>query len=92
MRGDPFVETRLPCRGLHCRLHTRVQLTPEGDFRILDAGSVAGTWVNYAPVPPQGLLLKHGDLVQIGRESFRFQLARPPEESQLKVETGKDLE
>ncbi len=71
-------------------LHTRILQTPEGDYRILDTGSVAGTWVNYAPVPSQGLLLKHGDLVQIGRESFRFQLAHPPEESKPHVETFED--
>lgn len=71
-------------------LHTRILQTPEGDYRILDTGSVAGTWVNYAPVPSGGLLLKHGDLVQIGRETFRFQLAHPPDESQPHVETFED--
>jgi hypothetical protein len=68
-------------------LHARIQMTPEGEYRIFDSGSVAGTWVNYAPVPSQGLLLKHGDLIQIGREAFRFQLAQPPEERNPRVET-----
>lgn len=71
-------------------LHARILLTPEGDYRILDSGSVAGTWVNYGPVPSQGLLLKHGDLVQIGREMFRFQLAQPPEQKPPDIEIIED--
>ncbi len=71
-------------------LHARIQMTPEGEYRIFDSGSVAGTWVNYAPVPTQGRLLRHGDLVQIGRESFRFQLAQPPEEQSYRIETFED--
>ena len=60
-------------------LHTRICQIDGGEFQIFDAGSVAGTWVNYSPVPEQGLLLCHGDLVQIGRVAFRFELANPPE-------------
>lgn len=63
-------------------VHARILQTAEGGFLIQDAGSVAGTWVNYAPVPAKGVLLKHGDLVQIGKVAFRFELANPPEESQ----------
>lgn len=71
-------------------LHARILMTPEGEYRIFDSGSIAGTWVNYAPVPAQGRLLRHGDLVQIGREAFRFQLARPPEEETYRIETFED--
>lgn len=57
-------------------LHARLQ--KEGDsYRILDEGSIAGTWVNYAPAAKEGTLLEHGDLVHIGRMSFRFQLQKP---------------
>ena len=57
-------------------LHARLQR--EGDsYRILDEGSVAGTWVNYAPTAKEGTLLEHGDLVHIGRMGFRFQLQKP---------------
>ena len=66
-------------------LHTRILQTAEGGFLIQDAGSVAGTWVNYAPVPAQGVLLRHGDLVQIGKVAFRFELANPPEERQPRI-------
>jgi pSer/pThr/pTyr-binding forkhead associated (FHA) protein len=57
-------------------LHARVQR--EGDnYRILDEGSIAGTWVNYTPVSKEGTLLEHGDLVHIGRMGFRFMLQEP---------------
>ncbi len=61
--ADPSVE------GLHAHL------TPaEESFRLVDAGSVAGTWVNYSPIPPEGTILEHGDLVHLGRCGFRFTL------------------
>jgi hypothetical protein len=57
-------------------LHARLQR--EGDrYRILDEGSVAGTWVNYTPVSKEGILLEHGDIVHIGRIGFRFTLRTP---------------
>ncbi len=71
-------------------LHARILATAEGEYRIFDSGSIAGTWVNFAPVPGPGLLLRHGDLVQIGRETFRFQLAQPPEEEPPRVEVYED--
>lgn len=66
-------------------LHAKITQTAEGGFLIQDSGSVAGTWVNYAPVPAQGILLVHGDLVQIGKVAFRFELANPPEERQPRI-------
>ena len=58
---DPSVE------GLHARL---IPL-PEG-FRLEDAGTIAGTWVNHTQIPPEGVILVHGDLVHLGRSGFRF--------------------
>jgi hypothetical protein len=58
-------------------LHARIFQSPEGDFYIADAGSVAGTWVNYAPVAREGIRLEHGDLIHLGRVSFRFELTNP---------------
>ena len=59
-------------------LHARLFQSPEGDFYIADAGSVAGTWVNFAPVAREGVRLEHGDLIHLGRVSFRFELTNPP--------------
>jgi hypothetical protein len=65
---------------LHARMHH------EGNsFRIFDQGSVAGTWVNFKPVPVEGLLLNQEDLVHIGRVTFRFTLRVPGSLSKPKV-------
>lgn len=52
-------------------VHAR--LVCEGEnFRLFDELTTAGTWVNYAPVPEEGALLEHGDLIHIGRVNFRI--------------------
>jgi hypothetical protein len=48
-----------------------------GSFRIMDQGSIAGTWVNYVSVPPNGITLEHGDLLHLGRVCLRFTLRQP---------------
>ncbi|OGO71874.1 MAG: hypothetical protein A2Z49_05005 [Chloroflexi bacterium RBG_19FT_COMBO_56_12] len=49
----------------------------DGSFRLVDNGGVAGTWVNYAQIGPQGVKLEHGDLIYAGRVGFRFNLKNP---------------
>jgi len=57
---------------LHARIHR------EGSsFLITDAGSVAGTWVNFNLVPPSGIQLEHADIIHIGQVGFRFKLTSP---------------
>ena len=58
-------------------LHARLYQDPAGRYILMDNGSVAGTWVNYAPVSGLGAHLEHGDLVHIGRVAFRFELSNP---------------
>lgn len=57
---------------LHARLWRE-----KGLYRIADAGTIAGTWVNYTLAEGEGLPLEHGDLVHIGRVGFRFLLHDP---------------
>ncbi len=57
-------------------LHARLRFDGTG-YRISDAGSVAGTWVNYTPVSTEGASLENGDLIHIGRVGFRFTLREP---------------
>lgn len=66
-------------------LHARLYRAPDGSFYLADAGSVAGTWVNFAPVSARGTRLEHGDLVHIGRAAFRFELTHPGQPQQLQV-------
>ena len=53
-------------------LHARILHKEDGTFRLIDEGSVAGTWINYCPISREGSTLEHGDLVHIGRLGFRF--------------------
>jgi hypothetical protein len=63
---DPSIEA------IHARIHY-------GDkkFLITDAGSVAGTWVNYEQVTPKGIYLVHMDIIHLGGIGFRFKLSQP---------------
>jgi hypothetical protein len=54
--------------------HARIFKDAEGGYRIADAGSASGTWVNYAPVSTRGVSLEHGDLVQFGRLAYIFEV------------------
>jgi hypothetical protein len=58
-------------------LHARLSRDESGLFRIMDQGSIAGTWVNYAPVNGDGITLEHGDMVHLGRVCLRFTLRNP---------------
>lgn len=58
-------------------LHARLVRKEDGSFRLADEGSVAGTWINYTPVPQEGAPLEHGDLVHFGRVGFRFVQRKP---------------
>lgn len=66
-------------------LHARLYRAPDGSFYLADAGSVAGTWVNFAPVSARGTRLEHGDLVHIGRAAFRFVYTHPGQQPQPQV-------
>lgn len=54
--------------------HSRIFKDADGNYRIADAGSSSGTWVNYAPVSTRGVSLEHGDLVQFGRLAYVFEV------------------
>ena len=55
-------------------LHARLYRDDMGHFYLADQGSVAGTWINFAPVDSSGTRLEHGDLIHIGKIMFRFEL------------------
>jgi hypothetical protein len=64
--ADPSIE------GLHARIHHEGK-----SFLLTDAGSVAGSWVNYEQVTPEGRLLEHADIIYLGNVGFRFNLSEP---------------
>ncbi len=59
--------------------HARLWRDDAGQVYIADLRSLAGTWVNYAPVSAQGTALEPGDVVHLGRLGFRFFAVEPPE-------------
>ncbi len=59
-------------------VHARLRLTDDGGYLLQDNGSIAGTWVNYEPVPREGYRLAHGDMVHFGQLMYRFMLNIPP--------------
>jgi hypothetical protein len=66
-------------------LHARIKRMEDGVFFIYDHGSVAGTWVNFDPVPREGFRLSHGDRIHFGQIVYRFDLKQPPAESEPRV-------
>jgi hypothetical protein len=75
--SDPDQADQLVKDGSVAELHARLTHESQGVFRLTDEGSIAGTWVNYAPIPSEGIILEQGDLVHIGRVGFRFIMRNP---------------
>jgi hypothetical protein len=73
-------------------VHARLRQTEDGGFLLLDSGSVAGTWVNYEPIPREGYRLAHGDMVNFGQLTYRFTLRVPPVTSKptITVQTAEE--
>jgi hypothetical protein len=66
-------------------MHARMIRLAGGGYTLRDQDSVAGTWVNYQPVPDDGAQLAHEDLIHLGRVSLRFRLASPPPAREIRV-------
>ena len=66
-------------------IHARLRLTDENGFLLQDNNSLAGTWVNYDPIPREGYRLAHGDMVNFGQLIFRFMINVPPPLSKPKI-------
>lgn len=53
-------------------VHAELRILPEGQARITDFNTAAGTWVNFEKVSARGVELKQGDLVKLGSKLYRF--------------------
>jgi hypothetical protein len=58
-------------------LHARLYRSDDEQYYLADQNSIAGTWINYAPVNSSGARLEHGDLIHIGKVMFRFEITEP---------------
>lgn len=59
-------------------VHARLRQTDDAGYLLMDNNSVAGTWVNYEPIPRAGYRLAHGDMVHFGQLIYRFTLTVSP--------------
>jgi hypothetical protein len=66
-------------------LHARLRRTEDGGYLLLDNNTIAGTWVNYEPVPREGYRLSHGDVIHFGQLIYRFTLRTHPAVPKPKV-------
>lgn len=77
--SDPLQVTRILDDPSVSPLHSRLK-EKGGKFILTDEKSIAGTWVNYEALKTP-CSLQHGDIVQIGRFTYRFMLRTPPDRS-----------
>jgi hypothetical protein len=75
--SDPIQSTRVLDDPSVSPLHARLR-QEKGQFVLSDEKSIAGTWVNYEQLSAPRTL-RHGDVLQIGRITYRFMLRRPPD-------------
>jgi hypothetical protein len=75
--SDPLQVTRILDDPSVSPLHARLQ-EKNGEYILSDEKSTAGTWVNYKSLNAPRRL-QHGDVLHIGRVSYRFMLRKPPE-------------
>jgi hypothetical protein len=81
--SDPMQATRILDDPSVSPLHASLR-EENGEFILSDEKSAAGTWVNFeALLSPRRL--QHGDVLHIGRLSYRFMLRKPPERPAPKI-------
>ncbi|MBE9523615.1 MAG: FHA domain-containing protein [Chloroflexi bacterium] len=55
--------------------HARLRLDQDGSFYLTAKETVAGTWVNYEPMPIEGIKITHGDIIHIGGVGMCFKFS-----------------
>ena len=58
-------------------LHARIVNLEKDIYYLYDNNTIAGTWLNYAPVSKEGVQIQHGDLIHVGNIGFRFTMREP---------------
>jgi hypothetical protein len=71
-------------------VHARLVYDPNGQYRLIDEGTVAGTWINYTPVSRDGSSLENGDWIHIGRIGFRYAINKPDQDPEPHIEYRPD--
>ncbi len=76
--SDPIQATKILDDPSVSPLHARLKQDADGGFTLSDENSTAGTWLNFEQITAPRRLT-HGDVLHIGRLSYRFMLSKPPE-------------
>ena len=81
--SNPIQVTRILDDPSVSALHARLRVE-NGKYILTDEKSAAGTWVNYEQLTAPRRL-QHGDILHIGRVSYRFMLRTAPERAAPRV-------
>lgn len=65
--------------------HCDITRAEDGGYLLKDHKTIAGTWVNYAPVPETGHPLIHGDVIQVGDLTYRYEENPPRKQASVEV-------
>lgn len=68
-------------------VHARLSHMEQGDYWLRDQNSIAGTWVNFAPITTKGVKLRHGDLIHFAKALYRFELSHPTDDPEIQIIT-----
>jgi hypothetical protein len=71
---DPTKATYVLNDNAVCDLHARLVVNQEKIALLFDEGSIAGTWLNFAPVSAGGQQVRHGDIIHIGRIALCYKI------------------
>ena len=54
------------------RIHAVLRRSDKGEWKVFDIFSKGGIWVNKKNVPESGLIVRHGDTINLGGSCMRF--------------------
>lgn len=85
--SDPIQARLVIARSALDDVHARLVRTEQGEYWLRDQNSIAGTWVNFAPITTKGVKLRHGDLIHFAKALYRFELSHPTEDRENPIIT-----
>jgi hypothetical protein len=85
--SDPLQARLVIARAALDDVHARLFRTEQGEYWLRDQNSIAGTWVNFAPITTKGVKLKHGDLIHFAKALYKFEFSHPTEDREIQIIT-----
>jgi hypothetical protein len=66
-------------------IHCSIDPKADGTYTLTDHHSVLGTWLNYTAITSDATPLHHGDVIQVGDLSYRYEENPPRQSSVIEV-------